>query len=193
MASKNPTNTHEITQLLERWGEGDHSVEEQLFPMVYEELRRIARGYLRHERPDHTLNTTSLVHEAYLVLEKQEHVTWQNRKHFYGVAAIVMRRALLNYAERRNAQKRGGGIPDEPLHEHTQHLSDTSPARLIELDDALNRLGAINNRWTQVVEFYYYCDLQIDEIANVLDLSPSTIKRDLRFARQWLRSEMSPA
>lgn len=193
MASKKTTNTHEITQLLERWGVGDSSVEERLFPLVYEELRRIARGYLRHERSDHTLNTTSLVHEAYLVLEKQEDVTWQNRKHFYGVAAIVMRRALLNYAERRNALKRGGGTPDEPLHEHTQRLADTSPARLIELDDALNRLGAINDRWTQVVEFYYYCDLQIDEIADVLDLSASTIKRDLRFARQWLRSEMSPA
>lgn len=193
MASKKTTNTHEITRLLERWDDGDSSVEDRLFDLVYEELRKIARGYLRHERRDHTLTTTSLVSEAYLELEKQEHVSWQNRKHFYGVAAIVMRRALLNYAERRNAQKRGGGVRPEPLHETTQRLSDTSPARLIELDDALNRLGSINERWTQVVDYYYYCDLRIDEIADVLDLSASTIKRDLRFARQWLRSEMSPA
>lgn len=181
----------EITELLERWRDGDRSVEDRLFRLVYDELRRIARGYLRHERPHHTLNATSLVHEAFLKLKDQNRVSWQNRSHFYAIAATVMRRALLHYAERRKALKRGGGVPHEPLHEATRHLAEKTPEELIALDEALTHLKALNTRWGQVVEYFYFCDLPIREIADLLDLSPTTVKRDLRFARQWLRGELS--
>lgn len=162
-----------------------------LLPLVYDELQRMADIQLRRERGDHTLNATALVHEAYLKLVDQSRVTWKNRAHFLGVAAQAMRRILINYANRRRAQKRGGDRVATTFDD--QLMSDDVRAdQLIDLDEALGRLKILNERQAVVVEYRFFGGLTHEEIAEVLDVSVPTVRRDWRLARAWLTRELEP-
>jgi RNA polymerase sigma factor (TIGR02999 family) len=157
--------------------------------MVYGQLRKIAQNQLKVERKDHTLNATALVHEAYLKLVNQEQVTWQNRVHFYALAATAMRRILVDYARSRKAGKRGGDEIVITLNEQVMS-GDTKAEQLLELDDALNRLEQIHQRQCKVVELRFFAGLKEDEIAESLNISLATVKRDWRLARAWLAREL---
>jgi RNA polymerase sigma factor (TIGR02999 family) len=180
---------HDVTLLLAELTGGNRKVVDALLPLVYDELHRIAGGQLRGERPEHTLNATALVHEAYLKLVDQSRVTWQNRAHFLGVAAQAMRRILINYAEQRRAQKRGGDRVattfDDELFPREARADE-----LLDLDEALTRLKAINERQAAVVEYRFFGGLTEEEIAAVLKVSAPTVQRDWRLARAWLSSEL---
>ena len=180
----------DITQLLRAAHDGDAQAMETLVPLVYEQLRRLARARLRNERPDHTLNTTALVHEAYLRLIDINKVTWQNRTHFLSMAARVMRRVLVDYATRRNALKRGGGRRNQPLDEEATLIPEAYAEAVADLHEALNRLEAINPRCSQAIEQRYFGGLTLEETAEVLDVSVATVKRDIRFAQAWLADEL---
>ncbi|NBC15797.1 MAG: sigma-70 family RNA polymerase sigma factor [Bacteroidetes bacterium] len=182
--------SHKVTQLLLEWSDGDAEALDDLMPLVYDELRRLARRHLRGERSGHTLNATALVHEAYFNLVDQERVVWQNRAHFFGIASQAMRRILLMHARRRNAQKRGGGQPDLPL-DDVIVVAEAHVQDLLALDAALERLAAMDARMARVVECRYFGGLTIAETAAVLDVSPATVKRDWRTARAWLHRELS--
>ena len=179
-----------ISQLLARWREGDHESLRALVPLLYDELRRVAHMNLRHARPDHTLQTTALVHETYLRLEKQLAPQFQNREHFVAVCALLMRQILTGYERTRRAAKRGGGAT-------TLALDDAGPAAkgrpvdLLALDDALNGLAALDPQQSQIVELRFFGGLSIEETADLLDVSPATIKRHWATARVWLHREMS--
>lgn len=163
----------------------------RLVPLVYEELRKIAHVQLLRERAGHTLNTTALVHEAYVKLVDQDRVEWRDRTHFYGVAAQAMRRILVNYAEARRTQKRGGGAEKVPLDESLVALDDAQLDELLALDQALNRLQAFNPRGARVVEYRFFAGLQHDEVAEIMDLSAVTVRRAWSAAKTWLREELS--
>lgn len=181
-----------VTELLHALGAGDRSVLEELLPLVYDELNDMARRRLRQERAGHTLNTSDLVHEAYLRLADQQRVQWQSRSHFFAVAAQAMRRVLVNYAEQHRAQKRGGGRASLPLSAiMTVPLSqaDFDPD-LLDLHDALSRLEAFNERGSRVVEYRYFGGMTYEEIAEVLGTSPVTVRRAWTAARLWLRREL---
>lgn len=182
----------EVTQLLLDWSGGNRDVLDRLMPVVYDELRRLAHQHLRRERSGHTLQTTALVHEAYLNLIKQDRARWQNRAHFFAIAAQAMRRILLMYARKRNAVKRGGGARKLPLNDVVV-VSNDRMEEFIAIDDALTRLEAMDERLARVVEYRYFGGLTIEETAEVLDLSPATIKRDWRTAKAWLYRAMSEA
>jgi RNA polymerase sigma factor (TIGR02999 family) len=171
--------------------DGDEAAIARLIPLVYDELRRIAHAQRRRERPDHTLNTTALVHEAYLRLVDQTRVQWRDRAHFYAVAALAMRRILVNHAEARRAAKRGGGIEPVPLDESVVALDDQQADDLLALDQALTRLRAFNPRGAQVVEYRFFAGLGYDEIAMLLNVSTVTVRRAWDAARAWLRRELS--
>ena len=175
--------------MLVDWSKSDHEAPARLMPFVYDELRQLARQYLQRERPDHTLQATGLVHEAYLRLVDQSTTTWQNRAHFFGVAAQVMRRILVDYARAHCAKKRGGGWDklafDEALAPSMERNVD-----LIALDDALKDLLAFDSRQSQIVELRFFGGLTNEEIGEVLDVSPSTVKREWRVAKAWLRREI---
>ncbi|MGI8955911.1 MAG: sigma-70 family RNA polymerase sigma factor [Chthoniobacterales bacterium] len=179
----------EATRLLIDWGQGDAEAASRLMPLVYDELRQIARGYLRRERADHTLQATGLVHEAYLRLVDQTVTSWQNRAQFFGVAACVMRRVLLDHARRHRAEKRGGTWQklefDEALAAGLPRSLD-----LVVLDEALQNLAQVDPRQSQVVELRFFGGLTTEEAAEVLDVSPRTIKREWRRARAWLHREI---
>jgi RNA polymerase sigma factor (TIGR02999 family) len=185
MESEAPT----ITQLLVEWSHGNQQALDRLTPLVYDELRRMARTYLRRERPDHTLQATALVHEAYLCLVDQHSVSWQNRAHFFGIASQMMRRILVNHALARAADKRDGG----------QRLSlnealDFSPqdeVDLIALDEALHELERLDPQQTRIVELRFFGGLSIEETAEALGVSPATVKRDWSTARLWLRRKLA--
>jgi RNA polymerase sigma factor (TIGR02999 family) len=168
---------------------GNRTVVDAVLPQVYEELRDLAHRKLRGERADHTLNTTALVHEAYEKLVQQDRMTWQNRAHFMGVAALSMRRILINYAHQRSAQKRGGGEPvatfKDGMAARTVHAEE-----LIDLDDALKRLEQLNERQAKVVTYRFFGGLTQKEIAEVLGVSEPTVRRDWRLARAWLSREL---
>ena len=181
----------QITRLLGRVVGGDREAVDILFPMVYEHLRKLAQNQLRQERKDHTLNATALVHEAYLKLVDQHEVSWQNRVHFYALAATAMRRILIDYARRRKAGKRGGDQVQITLNEEIMS-SDTKTDRLIELDEALNRLETVHPRQCKVVELRFFAGLKEDEIAESMNVSVATVKRDWRLARAWLARELEP-
>jgi len=181
-----------FTALLDDLTGGNRTVVDAVLPQVYDELRDLARRKLRGERADHTLNTTALVHEAYEKLVQQDRMTWQNRAHFMGVAALSMRRILINYAQKRNAQKRGGGAPVATF-EDGMAPRDVQAEELIDLDDALKRLEELNERQAKVVTYRFFGGLTQKEIAEVLDVSVSTIRRDWRLARAWLSREMKPS
>jgi RNA polymerase sigma-70 factor, ECF subfamily len=180
----------DVTQILQAWSEGDQSAPERLMPMVYQELRRLAGDYLRRERPDHTLQATALVHEAYLKLVDQNRVDWKNRAHFCGVAAQLMRRVLMEHARAHNAEKRGGKMEKLYLDE-TRELSHERAPDLIALDDALKSLASTFPRESEVVELKFFGGLEAKEIAEVLHVSTKTVLRDWNFAKLWLCRELS--
>lgn len=179
----------DITQLLLNWNAGDSAAAEELMPLVYGELRRLAKSYLRRERPDHTLQSTALVHEAYLRLIDQHSVSWQNRAHFFGVAAQMMRRILVKYAEKHNAEKRGGGWQKLSLDEMVS-FAEQRDLDLLALNDALNRLEEFDPQKSRTIELRFFGGLTIEETAEVLDLSHATVERHWRTAKAWLRREL---
>lgn len=181
-----------ITQLLSRWSDGDQSALEELTPLVYDELRRIAHHYMAGARPDHTLQTTALVNEAYLRLADQTHPNWQDRAHFFAVAARAMRQILVNYAMSCNAQKRGGGARKIELDEAAL-VADAQSKEVVELNEALDRLGALDPRKAQVVELRYFGGMNQAEIAEALGISTVTVRREWRFAKAWLHNELHAA
>lgn len=180
----------EVTEVLVAWNAGDKNASERLMPFVYDELRRLARQYLQRERSDHTLQATGLVHEAYLRLVDQSSVTWQNRAHFFGVAAKVMRRILVDHARSHRAEKRGGGREKLEFDEALLPSGGRS-LDLIALDEALRELEQLDARQSQIVELRFFGGLTNEEISEVLDISPRTIKREWRLAKAWLRREIS--
>lgn len=180
-----------ITQLLIRWREGEQAALDELAPRVYAELRRLARHYLRQERPGHTLQPSDLVHEAYLRLVDEKEIDWQNRAHFFGIAAVRMRRILVEHARSRLAAKRGGGEYRLSLSRANQLADESRDVSLLALDEALARLEEMDAQKSRIVELRYFGGLTIEETAAALDISPATVKRDWSMARAWLRSEMS--
>ena len=179
----------QVTRLLEAWGAGDSGALNALMPLVYGELRSIAAGQLRRERPDHTLQPTALVHEAFLRLIGQDRVQWQSRSHFLGVAAQAMRRVLVDHARRRRAHKRGAD-PRRVSMEETD-LALAPDVDLLELDDCLARLQALDSRQARVVELRVFAGCTMEEIAEALGISESTAKRHWRLARVWLRAALT--
>ena len=180
---------HQITQRLIAWSSGDVTALDEVVRAVYEELRRMADRYLRQERPDHTLQPTALVHEAYLRLIDQTQVSWQNRAHFFGVAAQMMRRILVDHAKTKHREKRGGAATHLPLDEALD-LSQGRASDLVALDDALERLGEIDERKSRVVELRFFGGLSVEETAEVLKVSPQTVLRDWKLAKAWLYQEI---
>ncbi len=181
---------HELTQLLEDWSNGNQAALDQLYPLVYDELRRMARRYMSRERKDHTLQTTALINEAYLRLVEQRHVHWQNRAHFFAISAQIMRRILIDHARRYAYTKRGAGAQKISLDEAAVVARDRA-TELLSLDEALHSLAEIDPRRSQVVELRFFGGLDNDEIAAVLKISPNTVTRDWNMARAWLYQELS--
>lgn len=180
----------DATDLLIAWSDGDPDALDALLPMVYDELRAIARRQLRRERPGHTLDTAALVHEAFLKIVRLDRVEWKSRAHFLALAAQAMRHILVDYAVRRNAEKRGGGQPHLSL-ENVAVSAEGSPADLLTLDDALSRLEALDARQAQIVECRFFGGMTVEETAEALDVSESTVKRDWAMSRAWLNRELS--
>jgi RNA polymerase sigma factor (TIGR02999 family) len=174
-----------VTELIVDWRNGNEAAFESLFAVVYDELRRMASSYMRHERADHTLQTTALVHEAYLKLVKQSDSPLQNRVHFFAVAAKVMRQILIDHARTRQYEKRGGGSTRISL-EEAAVISDQRAEELVELDEALIALAAIDERQSQIVEMRYFGGLTIAESAEYLKVSPDTVTRDWNMSKAWL-------
>jgi RNA polymerase sigma factor (TIGR02999 family) len=178
-----------LTQLLQQWSCGDDAAITELTPLVYEELRRLAHHYMEGERPNHTLQTTALVNEAYLRLADQTNPNWQSRAHFFAVAARAMRQILVSYARSNRAQKRGGGASMVELDEAAIVSPDQS-REIVELHEALERLATVDARKAQVVELKYFGGLNYDEMAEVLKVSRVTVRRDWEFAKVWLFTEL---
>jgi RNA polymerase sigma-70 factor, ECF subfamily len=183
---------HRVTQLLAEWSDGDNAALVELTSLVYEELRRLAHHFMEGQRPDHTLQTTALVDEAYLRLADQTKPSWQNRAHFFAVAARAMRQILVNYARSKRAQKRGGGALKVELDEAAIVSPEQSQA-IVDLHEALERLGTLDSRKARVVELKYFGGLNHDEIAEVMKVSAVTVRRDWVFAKAWLYNELQPA
>jgi len=179
--------THDVTQLLAQWADGDERALEDLTPLVYKELRRLAASHLRKERKSHTLQPTALVHEAYLRLVGQDNPRWEDRSHFYGVAARLMRQILVEHARRKNAIKRAARTVslEDALNFHQDRSRD-----LVALDNALNALEKLDARKCKAVELRYFGGFSMDEVAQALDVSLVTVRRDLRMAETWLQREM---
>lgn len=180
----------QVTQLLVAWGSGDEAARDELMPLVYEELRRLAHQCMRRERPVHTLQTSALLHEAYLRLVDHKNIQWQDRAHFFGIAARLMRQVLVDYARTRRYAKRGGDIRRVSLDE-TMIVSKTRAAEVVALDEALKSLAEIDPRQSQIVELRFFGGLSIEETAEVLAVSPGTVMRDWTLAKAWLRRELS--
>ncbi len=183
------TSPREITQWLQDWRNGDSAALDQLMPVVYRELRKIAKGYLKGERPDHTLQTTALIHEAYLRLIGQDFPEWQSRAHFFGISAQLMRQILVEHARSHGAAKRSGGQKIE-LDEAATFVQNDA-ADLVALDDALTTLAGFDARKSRIVELRYFGGLSVDETATVLEISVATVGREMRLAQAWLQREMS--
>jgi len=182
--------SNQVTQLLIRWRGGDREALEALMPLVYDELRRLAHHYLRQERNDHTLQSTALVHEAYLRLAGQNPPEWQNRAHFFGIAAHLMRQILVEYARGRGAAKRGGSACRLTLDEGLA-LSTELSVDVVALDRALKELCALDEQQSRIVELRFFAGLTIEDTSNVLGISPATVKRDWVTARAWLYRAMT--
>ena len=181
--------SNQVTELLGRWRGGDGEALDSLIPLVYEELRRIAQHYLRNERPGHTLQSTALVHEAYVRLIRQDLPQWQNRAHFFAVAAQLMRQILVDHARLYRADKRGGGVCNLTLDEAEQDAQQVD-VDIVALDDALKTLSAMDPQQGKVVELKFFGGLSIEDTAEVLGVSSSTVKRDWIMARAWLHREL---
>jgi RNA polymerase sigma-70 factor (ECF subfamily) len=182
-----------VTQLLHSLRDGNREALGELLPLVYEELRVIARRKLRNERVGHTLDTTALIHEAYIKLVDLDRVQWQSRAHFLAIAAQAMRNILVSHARHRKRLKRGGGAPHEPFEDDVPDLPPAEADRIIALDDALERLATINPRHARIVEYRFFGGLTIEETAAALDISPATTKRDWSLLRLWLGRELGRA
>jgi RNA polymerase sigma factor (TIGR02999 family) len=181
----------DVTQLLLAWGNGDRNAGDRLLPLVYAELRRRAAAAMRRENEGNTLQATALVHEAYLRLVDQDRVAWRNRAQFYGVAAQVMRRILIDHAREHVAQKRGGGARQVTLSGIEAPSDSDEAVDVLALNDALDRLALLDARQARLVELRYFGGLGIEETAEALDVSPATVKREWATARAWLRRELS--
>lgn len=182
--------TDEVNRLLDDWGNGDSSALEKLIPLVSEELHRLAHFYMSREHAGHTLQTTALVNEAYLRLADQKQTRWQNRAHFFAIAAQLMRRILVDHARSFHAAKRGGGVDKVPLEEATV-LSPERSSDLLDLDSALKRLNELDSRKSRIVELRYFGGLTVEETAEVLRVSAITVMRDWNLAKAWLHRELS--
>ena len=181
--------SRQVTELLVRWRQGDRQALDALIPLVYEELRRIAQHFLQREKPGHTLQSTALVHEAYVRMVGQNLPQWQSRAHFFGIAAQLMRQILVDHARSRQAAKRGGDVFKISLDESTA-LPEQKDLDLIALDDALKSLSELDSQQSRIVELRYFAGLTIEDTSEVLGISPATVKRDWATARAWLQREM---
>jgi len=181
--------TRNITHLLKEWGEGDQQALDELTPLVYEELRQQAARYLRKERPNHSLQATALINEAFLRLIDVKDVQWQNRAHFFAIAANLMRRILVDHARRRDAEKRGGSQVCLTLDEGLAWANEPD-VDLLAIDEALDRLALIDEQQARIVELRFFSGLTVDETATALGISPKTVKRDWSVARAWLKREI---
>lgn len=184
-------NSPDITEILKEWSAGNEEVLDELMPLVYAELHRQAARYLRRERAEHTLQTTALINEAYLKLVNQKGVRWQNRAHFFAIAAQAMRRILVDYAKTRRREKRGGSGVKLQLDEAMEVSSSERSVDLEALDEALERLAAFDARQARIVELRYFSGLTEKETAEVLGLSPATVRLDWKMARAWLRNQIT--
>jgi RNA polymerase sigma factor (TIGR02999 family) len=181
----------ELTRLLLAWSAGDQQALDELLPVVYRELYTMARRYMAAERPDHTLQASALVNEAYLRLVDVQQMQWQNRAHFFGVCAQLMRRILVDFGRRRHYQKRGGGV--RPVNLSEDLVIGAEPTNLVALDDALNALAVVDPRKVRVVELRFFSGLTVEETAEVLNVSVDTVVRDWRLAKVWLHRELEKA
>jgi len=181
---------HRVTMLLRRWSEGDETALDELTPLVYGELRRLAHSHMRHEKPGHVLQTSALINEAYLRLIEERGIKWESRRHFFGIATRLMRRVLVDDARRRNFLKRGGTQVHVSF-DDTLSVSQEQASNIVALDDALRSLELKDKRKSQIVELRFFGGLSIEETAEVLQVSPGTVMREWTFARAWLRDEMS--
>ena len=180
-----------ITTLLHEWKEGNEKAFDELLPYVYDELRRRASAYLKNERRGHTLQTTDLVHEVYIKLVDKDEIDWENRNHFFAIAAQAMRRILVDYARKKNRKKRGSKGDDLPLDEARYVRATKGQVDLEALDEALNKLAEFDQRQAKIVELKYFGGMTLDETAAVLGVSKVTVKRDWNIARSWLRGQMT--
>jgi RNA polymerase sigma factor (TIGR02999 family) len=183
------TSTHQVTRLLQAWGSGDEGALEQLLPLVYMELHRLAQRYMASEQSGHPLQTTALVHEVYLRLVDVQNVDWQNRTHFYALCARLMRRILIDFARTRNYQKRGADFTHIQL-EEAATVSAVVGAELLAVDEALKQLATVDARKSEVVELKFFGGLTVDEIAATLKVSAETVMRDWKLAKAWLLREL---
>lgn len=186
------TASTDVTRLLLAWRAGDEEALEELLPIVYRELHRMARRYMAGERPDHTLQASALVNEAYLKLVDVQRMHWQNRAQFFGVCAQLMRRILVDFGRKHHNLKRGGGMRPVTLHEELV-VTAAKTTDLVALDDALNALATVDPRRVRVVELHFFAGLSLEETAEVLDVSPDTVTRDWRLAKVWLHRELKKA
>ena len=185
-----PRQEHEITQLLAAWREGNQAALDELYPLVYDELHRLARRYMSKERRGHTLQTTALINEAYVRLVDQRNVQWANRSHFFAISAQIMRRILIDHARRHAYAKRGGGARPVSLDE-TATMAQNDFSEFLRLDEALKSLAELDPRRSQVVELRYFGGLNNEEIAGVLKISENTVIRDWNMARAWLHRQLA--
>src|SRR5467141_965236 len=176
---------HSVTQLLEQWNHGDREALDKLMPLIYEELHKMAKRYMSQQNPGHTLQTTALIHEAYLRMVKQKEKHFENRAHFFGVAAQAMRHILVDYARARQTDKRGGGVRPVSL-EEAALVTQERAAELVAFDDALKELEELSKRQSRVVELRYFGGLSVEETATVLEVSSDTVMRDWSMAKTWL-------
>ncbi|HEX8369032.1 MAG TPA: sigma-70 family RNA polymerase sigma factor [Pyrinomonadaceae bacterium] len=184
------TGKSDVTQLLNKAQSGDKESLDQLLPLIYDELRRVAANQLRAERENHTLQATALVHEAYLRLLEQHEVDWQNRTHFFSIAAEMMRRILVNYAVQRNAKKRGDGITRISLDDAISFSNGEAELDLVSLDASLKRLAEFDAVAARIVELRFFGGLTIEEVAEVMNISESTVKREWKTAKAWLKTQL---
>src|SRR5262244_4069730 len=185
-----PDKPNQVTQLLVDWNQGSATALDQLMPLVYQELRKLAGGYLRSERQDHTLEPTALLHEAYIRMVDQEMPEWQNRAHFFGVAARLMRQILVDHARTNKASKRGAELRKISLDDAPPVYGPESKAGILSLDEALTRLAAFDERKARVIEMRAFGGMSVEDAAVALGVSAPTVKRDLRLAQAWLRREL---
>ena len=184
------SSSNSVSQLLIAWGQGDEAALEQLTPLVYDELHRLARRYMRRESPGHTLQTSALVNEAYLRLIDQRNVSWQNRSHFFGIASQLMRRILVDHARTKKRAKRGGSDVRVSLTEATV-VAKNKELDVVALDEALERLAQLDEQQSKVVELRFFSGLTVEETAEVMGISKATVKRDWSMAKAWLHRELS--
>jgi RNA polymerase sigma factor (TIGR02999 family) len=184
--------SHSVTQLLEQWNRGDREALDKLMPLIYEELRKMARRYMGQQNPGHTLQTTAVIHEAYLRMIKQKEKHFQNRAHFFAVAAQAMRHILVDYARARQTAKRGAAARPISL-EEAALVTEERAGELVALDEALKELERLSKRQSRVVELRYFGGLTVEETATVLEVSPDTVMRDWSMAKAWLYRALSPA